>query len=68
MPIMDGLEATKRIRQLTKEKGPRIVILTGNSNHEFVKKANQIGVDQVYLKPLNLDNLAHELLLTNFID
>jgi len=42
MPIMDGYEATERIREFLKRKNlpqPMIVALTGHTHDAFIKKA-----------------------------
>jgi len=55
MPIMDGLEATRRIRAYEKENGLAhlpIVALTANAFDDAVKKAKEAGVDEYLTKPL----------------
>lgn len=55
MPEMNGIEATEEIRKLGKIKRPIIVALTANETHELKNKFQQAGVDDVLVKPLELD-------------
>jgi CheY-like chemotaxis protein len=54
MPVMDGLEATRRIRRLA---GPAadvpIVALTADVNPELEDKAREAGVSQLAAKPID---------------
>ena len=50
MPILDGFEATKEIRNFLRSKGiiqPMIVACTGHTEEEFIKKAWDIQMDEV---------------------
>ena len=60
MPIMDGLEATRRIRAYEKENGLAhlpIVALTANAFDDAVKKAKEAGVDEYLTKPLEPEKI-----------
>lgn len=62
MPVMDGLEATKQIRDLYSRqedcrRGPVMIGVTGHAHEDFVKKAFEAGIDAVQPKPLNLEDL-----------
>lgn len=55
MPIMDGNEATSRIRLYLQELNitqPMIVAVTGHSEEAYVKKALESGMNQVLIKPV----------------
>ncbi len=57
MPVMDGLEATRRIRAHEKGKGPRQVIIgvSANSDHETMEEAFEAGIDAFLPKPFSVD-------------
>lgn len=60
MPIMDGLEATKIIRELEKESGKDsipIIAVTAYSMEENRVKALDAGCDFFVTKPVNKKNL-----------
>lgn len=57
MPILDGFEATKQIRDFLRLKGisqPMIVACTGHTEEEFIKKAWESQMDEVLQKPVNI--------------
>lgn len=58
MPVMDGLESTKRLRKFEAESGPEsghtlIIGVSANSDEETVKEAFVAGVDAFIPKPFN---------------
>ena len=57
MPKMDGLNATKVIRQLKLLKQPYIVALTGNVFTESVQQCYDVGMNNFLSKPLNIEEL-----------
>ncbi len=61
MPVMDGIEATKRIRALVKSSQPTIIALSANAMNEDKRSAEAAGVDAFLSKPLTLDALADAL-------
>ena len=58
MPVMDGLAATERIREL-KERcgGVAIVAVTAFDTYGMKEAATEAGCDAYLLKPLALDEL-----------
>jgi CheY-like chemotaxis protein len=57
MPILDGYDATKQIRQFIQlEKLPQPIIsaVTGHTEQKFVDQAFESGMNQVLEKPLKL--------------
>jgi PAS domain S-box-containing protein len=63
MPVMDGYEATKRIRELEVERGAhtRIVALTAFALKEEVKKSLDAGCDDHLTKPIKKQVLLEAL-------
>lgn len=54
MPVMDGLEATRRIRRLSGAAGRTpIVAITADINPELQSKAQSAGVSQLAAKPID---------------
>ncbi len=61
MPILNGLEATKRIRTKEAKNGlPHIPIiaLTAESSYDFEEKCKLVGMDGFLTKPIPLDELT----------
>ncbi len=55
MPVMDGFEATKKIREIEKETGAEptfIIALTANATQEDKDKCLEIGMDDFVSKPI----------------
>ena len=62
MPVMDGLEATRRIRQdLPAERQPRIIAMTANATNEDRKRCITAGMDDYLSKPVRMQQLAAAL-------
>ncbi|KAJ5993465.1 hypothetical protein N7451_009189 [Penicillium sp. IBT 35674x] len=60
MPVMDGLEATARIREHEQEKGLRsswIIAITAVASNDIQAAAFKAGVNDYLIKPLSLDKL-----------
>jgi CheY-like chemotaxis protein len=60
MPGMDGLEATRRLRQHEREHGlPRTPVLavTGQDGAEVQRSCREAGMDEVLVKPYTVDQL-----------
>ena len=69
MPVMDGLEATRQIRKVEKQKKKHrsfIVALTANATENDRKNAQDAGMDGFIAKPFNpkvLFRLLYELIV-----
>lgn len=63
MPLMDGMEATREIRQLERQKGGHtpIVALTAAAMKEDVQKCLDAGMDDVITKPIEPNKLKKVL-------
>ncbi|MGJ8693655.1 MAG: response regulator [Thalassotalea sp.] len=57
MPNLDGLNATKQIRQLSGGVDIPVIALTGNKNKENVKKWAHYGLKGYILKPSNKEQI-----------
>lgn len=63
MPVLDGRETTKRIRELAKPMGqhPRIVALTGYNSTEERKACKDVGMDFFLTKPFSFNDVKRAL-------
>jgi CheY-like chemotaxis protein/anti-sigma regulatory factor (Ser/Thr protein kinase) len=62
MPVMDGLEATRRIRMLESNGRHRpIIALTAYAFAEDVERCREAGMDDLLAKPFELDDLREAL-------
>jgi len=58
MPEMDGLDATRAIRQLAQCPQPHIIALTANAFEEDRERCQQAGMDDFLSKPVSLERLS----------
>jgi CheY-like chemotaxis protein/anti-sigma regulatory factor (Ser/Thr protein kinase) len=63
MPIMNGIEAVKLIRELPTGKELRIYALTGDWDEETRKSFLSVGADGVLHKPLDIDEFRRLICL-----
>jgi signal transduction histidine kinase/CheY-like chemotaxis protein len=61
MPEIDGIDATKQIRELEKKSGEyvKIIALTANAFPEDVRKCVEAGMDHFVSKPINEQDLLN---------
>ena len=53
MPDMDGAETAKAIRHLSLTHPPQITIITAHGREEILSEMNNIGLDNILIKPIN---------------
>lgn len=74
MPIMDGFETTKRLKQLydgiglPKSKQPLIVATTCMSSLEQKERVKSSNFDKVLAKPISIEKFSSLLLQLQLID
>lgn len=57
MPVMDGLEATSRLRANSKWQTLPIIALTANAVQSELEKCREVGMDAWVTKPIDADEL-----------
>ena len=70
MPVMDGYDATINIKRLFRERGialPLIVAITGHVEPQYIRKAQMSGMDEVFEKPVQVDQIKLALTKSGFI-
>ncbi|ARU89874.1 response regulator [Pseudomonas sp. M30-35] len=53
MPVMDGIETTRRLRALELQNAPRVLMVTAYGREELLFSAKAAGIDGVLFKPVN---------------
>ncbi len=63
MPVMDGYQATQKIRELEQTTGNHvpIVAMTAHSSHEDKQQCLDCGMDDYISKPFKIDSLKEVL-------
>ena len=63
MPVMDGLEATRHIRGMTREDARRIPIfaLSANAFADDIQRSLQCGMNTHFNKPVDMDSICAAL-------
>ncbi len=59
MPVMDGMEATRRIRALPEGRDVKIVAVTASAFSEEEQEMRKAGMDDYISKPYRLDEIYH---------
>lgn len=58
MPVLGGIEATKKIRELWPNDGPKVVAVTAYALHGDKEKCLEAGMDDYIAKPVQKEELA----------
>lgn len=61
MPHLDGLAVMERMRRLSLNKIPRVIVLTALSRDDLVKRFTELGADYFIVKPFDLDILVKRI-------
>ncbi|MCP4752391.1 MAG: response regulator [Proteobacteria bacterium] len=61
MPVMDGLEATKRLRQNPATKDIPVIALTASVEKSYKSKVLSMGFNAYLMKPIDIPELYREL-------
>ena len=59
MPVMDGMTATKKIRELSEDKNQiPIIAISGNSKNYTLEDFKNVGINEYLQKPFDYDVLV----------
>jgi CheY-like chemotaxis protein len=58
LPVIDGIEAIRRIRSLGVTKRPHVIVMSGQVDARTRQLAFEAGCDQYIVKPCGIDALA----------
>jgi CheY-like chemotaxis protein len=61
LPLVDGFDATRRIRGLPQLDHVPIVFVSGHAEARFLAMAREAGCDEYLVKPLDFDRLGNVL-------
>ncbi len=61
MPVMDGYEATRKIRQMPGGDKVKILALTANALKEQQQKMLDSGCDEIVYKPYQMEDILHAM-------
>jgi len=51
MPVMDGWEATRRIKANAETRDIRVLVISGHATGDCVTRAEEAGADDIAMKP-----------------
>jgi two-component system sensor histidine kinase ChiS len=63
MPVMDGLEATRRLRRLPAQQSVPIIALSATASHDHQLRTLAAGVNAFVTKPIEQDQLLEQIRL-----
>jgi len=58
MPIMNGIECAKAIREGNNQSDTPLIAITGNANNYSLDDFHEVGINEYLPKPLNFDLLV----------
>ena len=62
MPVMDGMEATRQIRQIPGHRHTPILAMTANTFAEDKQRCQEAGMNDILTKPVNPETIFSKLL------
>ena len=63
MPVMNGLECVKRLREEGLGRDMKVMMVTTEADHSFISDAFAVGADEFLMKPFTLQSLREKLML-----
>lgn len=63
MPVMNGLECVKALREAGLQPPMRVMMVTTETDYDFIEKALAYGADEFLMKPFTQESLREKMLL-----
>jgi len=61
LPKVTGIEVLKRIRTVSLNVNPKIIMISGKRSESTVMESLKLGADDYFEKPFSLDVLEHKI-------
>lgn len=61
MPVMDGFETLKAIRQIPRQKGQPVIMVTAMGSEDNIIRGYQYGANDYILKPVSEDQIVSRI-------
>lgn len=68
MPVMDGLEMVKAVRQEQRFDAMKILMVTTEAENSFIEAALNAGADEYLVKPFDAKGLENKLQMVGLVD
>lgn len=66
MPVMNGLECVKKMREEELGEGTKVMMITTEIDHEFIRSALDRGADEFLMKPFTWESLHAKMRMLGF--
>ena len=67
MPVMDGIEFLRQLRDMSGGGAPKVVMCTSENSLEHVKEALGAGADEYIMKPFDSDIIQSKFTLVGLL-
>ncbi|HEX3436331.1 MAG TPA: response regulator [Pseudacidobacterium sp.] len=67
MPVMNGLEFVKALRENLQQKETKVVMVTTEADHAFIEAALEAGADEYLMKPFDEASLMEKLQMIGLV-
>jgi two-component system chemotaxis response regulator CheY len=67
MPVMNGLECVKALREAKLGPEMKVMMVTTEADHSFILTALDNGADEFLMKPFTPESLREKMLLLGFV-
>ena len=66
MPVMNGLECVKALREARLGPGMKVMMVTTEADHSFISTALDNGADEFLMKPFTPESVREKMVLLGF--
>jgi two-component system chemotaxis response regulator CheY len=66
MPVMNGLECVKALREAKLNPGMKVMMVTTEADNSFITTALDNGADEFLMKPFTPESLREKMMLLGF--